>query len=712
MQRTPIDVFFEPKSVAVVGASPREGSLGRAILENISRNYKGSVYAVNPRHEKILGIRSYPSLSSIDGEVDIAVIAIDASRVPSVIEDAGRKKVKGVIIVSGGFAETGTQEGERLQKEVIDIATKYNIRVLGPNCIGIFNSYNGIDTFFLPYEKMRRPKRGNISIISQSGALLATLMDWVASKNIRIGKAINFGNKVDVGEIESMDYFARDKETKVILMYLEGITPGSGPAFIETAKKVTSVYKKPIILVKGGKTSGGAKAAKSHTASLAGSYEIFKAAAKQSNIIIAKDLEELFDIAKVIASNNLPLGNRVAVITNSGGHGVISTDTLVENGLVMAEISQETKEKLRQLFPSRVSINNPIDFTGDARPAYYEEILDLLANNNEADLFLVVALVQPPTMDLSIGDLIYGFTKKHPEKPIAVVTIGSKYGERLKRMLERKGIPTFEFPDRASKALAVLYKFRKSLEANYDDCYRENLSKAALVSSRKIITNALNDGRSKLLENEALDLLEAFGIGIAKYCMISDPKEFKTCAKDLNYPVAMKVVSRDVIHKTEAGGVLLDINNENEVMEGYKRIVESVKHNVPNARIEGVIVQEMVKKGQEIIIGGKRDEVFGPVVLFGLGGIYTEVLGDVTMGISPITSCDALNMVNGIKSVKILNGYRGFEPVNKVALAKYVMRVSELMLANPEIKEIDINPLIAYKEGAVAVDARIILEGG
>ncbi|AFZ70904.1 acyl-CoA synthetase (NDP forming) [Caldisphaera lagunensis DSM 15908] len=710
MEKNSIKVFFEPNSVAIIGASPKKENLGRIILDSMQKNYKGRLYVINPNYDEVQGVKSYKSILDIDDEIDIAVIAVDAKKVPDLMLDAGKKGVKGVVIVSGGFAEIDSELGYKLQEEIIEIANKFNMRILGPNCIGIYNSFKGVDTFFLPYERMRRPKSGAISIISQSGALLATLMDWAASKNIGIGKAINFGNKADIDEIDSLEYLGKDEETRVILMYIEGITPGKGYQFVETARKVTSVYRKPIILIKGGKTSRGASAAKSHTASLAGSYEIFKAISKQANIIIANDLEELFDIAKVMSFNLIPKGNRVGIITNSGGHGVIAADTLIENGLSVPEISEKIKEKLKEVFPPRVSLHNPIDFTGDAKSDYYKYVLDLLSENDEVDMFLIIALIQPQTMDLSISNVIFDFSQKHFDKPIAVVTIGAEMGEKLKLMLEEKGVPVFEFPDRASKALAKLYDCRKCSTKRFENCRRISISQESINRAREIIKNALYQNRNKLLENEALDLLNVIGVNTVKYCIVENYDMIKSCIKEINFPVAMKIISEGIIHKSDVGGVILNINNEEELAESYKNIIKNVKYRLPQAKISGVMIQEMAKQGNEIIVGSKFDENFGPIVLFGLGGIYTEVIGDVSMRMSPITDCDAREMIDEIKSVKILEGYRGLEPVDKNAVAEAIMRVGELMLAIPEISEMDINPLIASSLGVKAVDARVILK--
>lgn len=450
-----LDVFFNPRSVAIVGASPREGSISRAILENMMKRFKGQIFPVNPKYDEILGLKAYPKLTEIPEPVDLAVIAVRAELVPKIMEDAAVKGVKGVIVVSGGFAEIG-EEGKKLQERIVEIARKAGIRVIGPNCIGVYNALTGVDTFFLPWDRMKRPHKGPIAIISQSGAFLASVMDWAAEAGIGITKAVNFGNKIDVDEVDLLEYFGEDHNIKVIIVYLEGVNPGRGKELIRVAREITTKKGKSVILLKGGKTASGARAAASHTAALAGSYEVFKAAMNQANIIEVDDTITLFDMAKALALLHPPKGSRVGIITNAGGPGVIAADTLARYGLEVPQFSEKLKAKLREIFPPRVAVNNPVDLTGDATDEDFKKALEIVINSNEVDMILVLALMQPPTMTLKVADYIAEIAWRRKDKPVVVVTIGSEYAKKFREYLESRGIPVYDFPERAVKALYAL----------------------------------------------------------------------------------------------------------------------------------------------------------------------------------------------------------------------------------------------------------------
>ncbi len=452
-----LDVFFNPKSVAIVGASPRPGSVGRAILENMTRRYRGRVYPVNPKYGEIMELKAYPRLTEIPDPVDLAVIAVRAEVVPAVMEDAAAKGVQGAIIVSGGFAEAGG-EGRRLQEKVLEIARKAGIRVVGPNCIGVYNALTGMDTFFLPWDRMKRPHKGPIAIISQSGAFLASVMDWAAEAGIGITKAVNFGNKIDVDEVDLLEYFGEDQNIRVIIVYLEGVRSGRGKDFIRVAKEVTEKKGKYIVLLKGGKTSSGARAAASHTAALAGSYEVFRAAMRQANVIEVDDAITLFDMAKALALLRPPRGSRVGIITNAGGPGVIAADNLSRLGLEVPRFSDKLVERLREIFPPRVAVGNPVDLTGDATDEDFRNALEVVMPSNEVDMVLVIALMQPPSISVKVADYIADAAWRYKDKPLVVVTIGSEYAKKLSEYLESRGIPVYDFPERAVRALYALAK--------------------------------------------------------------------------------------------------------------------------------------------------------------------------------------------------------------------------------------------------------------
>jgi len=449
-----LDVFFNPKSVAVVGATPKPGKVGRVIFENFKNKFKGKLIAVNPKYKDVLGVPSYPTLKDIPEDVDLGVIVIPAPSVPKVVRDAAEKGVKGLIIISGGFSETG-EAGRKLEEEIKKIIKEYNIRVIGPNCLGVYDAYSGVDTFFLPEERMRRPPKGAIAIISQSGAFAATLLDWAAPRGIGIGKAVSYGNKIDVDDIELMRYFEKDPTVKAILIYIEGLKKGQGLKFVEAAREV--IKSKPILILKGGKTKRGVEAAASHTAALAGTYELYKAAFRQAGIIEASGFEDLFDMAKALTTQPPAQGNRVLVLTDAGGMGVMATDALENLGLEVPELSNKIKSQLRERLPPHCIIRNPVDLTGDATDDRYKIVLDATLSSDEIDIALVIAQMQVPTLSEKVINYICEATKYG--KPIVVCMAGSEFTEEIAKKMEAINIPVYSSPERAAKAIWALYKY-------------------------------------------------------------------------------------------------------------------------------------------------------------------------------------------------------------------------------------------------------------
>jgi len=451
-----LDKFFNPRSVAIIGATPVEGKVGRVILENFIKRFKGKIYPVNPKYSEIMGLKCYKSVKEIPDEVDLAVIAIPAPSVPAVLRECGEKGIKAVIIISGGFRETGTEEGARLEEELIEISRKYGIRVIGPNCIGIFDNWSGVDTFFLPDEKMQRPPRGYISFVSQSGAFASSLLDWMAYHNIGVSRAISYGNKIDVDDVDLLEYLADDDKTKVIIMYLEGLKPGRGRLFVEKAREV--VKKKPVIIYKAGKTERGGLAAASHTAALAGDYQVYRAAIKQAGLIEVHSFDEIMDVAKILLTQPLMRGRRVYVVTDAGGVGVMLTDALASEGFELPQPPPDLKRELREILPPHCIVENPIDLTGDTDDERYVKVLEKLLPREDVDAVVVVALPQIPGLRGSLYDYLIEARRRY-EKPIVVIMIGGMIAEKFKNLLENSGIPVFESPERAARALAALYKY-------------------------------------------------------------------------------------------------------------------------------------------------------------------------------------------------------------------------------------------------------------
>ena len=451
-----LEKFFHPRSVAIVGATPKEGKVGKVLLENFIKRFKGKIYPVNPKYDEIMGLKCYKSIKEIPDEIDLVVIAIPAPAVPNVLRECGEKGVKAVIIISGGFRETGTEEGAKLEDEVIEIAKQYGIRIIGPNCIGIFDNWSGVDTYFLPDEKMKRPPRGYISFISQSGAFASALLDWMAYHGIGVSRAISYGNKVDVDDIDLIEYLGDDDKTKVIIMYLEGLKPGRGRLFIEKAREVSR--KKPIVIYKAGKTARGGLAAASHTAALAGDYQLYQAAIRQAGLIEAFSFDDIMDISKVLLTQPLMKGRRVYVITDAGGVGVMLTDALSSEGFELPRTPEDLKNELREILPPHCIVENPIDLTGDTDDERYIKVLEKVLPREDVDAVVVVALPQVPGIKGTLFDYLVEAKNKY-NKPLLVVIIGGPEAEKFKNILEDKGIPVFESPERAAKALAALYRY-------------------------------------------------------------------------------------------------------------------------------------------------------------------------------------------------------------------------------------------------------------
>ena len=696
-----INVFFYPETVALIGASGKPGAFSHEMLRNLATRFKGKVYAVNPKYKEILGVPSYPSILDIPDPIDLAVIAVRAQRVPQALEEAGRKGVRGAIIVAGGFAETG-EEGKRLQEAIVSIAKRYGVRIVGPNCIGVYNAVNGLDTFFLPPEKMRRPPKGYIAVVSQSGAYLTTMMDWLSSEGVGIVKAINIGNKADVDEAEIIGYYASQEYVRAIMVYMEGVSPGRGRALVEAVRRARDNGKKLVVL-KGGKTSYGARAAKSHTAALAGDYAVFSSILREAGAVVAETPTEFVDIAKALSfmGHLEPRGRRVLVVTNAGGPGVLATDELSRRGLALPQTPRDAVEELSKLLPPIVALGNPVDLTGQASDEDYQLVLEKLAGRSEFDSLLVIAPVQPATMTIRVADIIAD-TVWRVKKPATVMTIGADYGELVKEYLDSRGIPAYPLPDRAAYSLWALMEASKPL------C---NMAKPSNPPGMavELVEKALKEGRNKLLEHEALELLEHYEVPVAPYCLAKTPDEASACAEKIaSNRLVAKIVSPDIIHKSDVGGVLLGVDPA-KAREAYDTVIRRARAHAPDARIVGVLFQAEAPKGVEVIVGSRRDEGFGPIVVYGMGGILVELLRDFSIGLAPTSRCRALEMIRETKSSKLLEGYRGSERKDIDSLAEAITRISRITAEIDSVKEVDVNPIMVYEKGVLAVDARVII---
>ncbi|MEB3861043.1 MAG: acetate--CoA ligase family protein [Desulfurococcales archaeon] len=685
-----LDAFFRPSSIAVVGASRRPGTFGHEILRNLKASYKGRLYAVNPKYEEVLGVKSYPSLTSLPEVPDLVVVAVRAEAAVGVVEEAGRAGARGVIVVSGGFAETGPQ-GERLEEELASVARRHGIRLVGPNCIGVYDPVSGVDTFFLPRERMPRPPRGYVSLVSQSGAFLTTLMEWAAMEGLGVYRAINIGNKADVDEADVIEYYTGDEATRAIGVYIEGVKPGAGPRLLDAIQGARDAGKH-VVLLKGGRTRAGGRATMSHTASLAGDYRVFKDLVEEAGAAVVEDPIHLIDSLKILGmqGHRSPRGARVLVVTNAGGPGVIATDSLEAEGLQVPPPPQDVVERLRGKLPPIASLGNPIDLTGGATNRDYQVALEEALDSY--DMALIVAPLQPATVDRELAWIIAEKLHK-ARKPGAAVTLGGDEGKEASSILESLGVPAYPFPHRAARALATLYKVHQPT-CRGDD-------KVELPSKAARILDSQPPG--KVPDMDALQVIEALGIPAAKSCLARSPEEAAECYKRLNTGrVVVKAAGRRIIHKTDVGGVVLGITSPEEAARAYKDLEARLQ-----GAMEGALVQEMIQGGLEAIVGARKDQGFGPIALAGLGGVLVEVLRDYKITRAPAGMCRALKAVKGLKSRRILEGYRGLP--DSVEHLAHVLSKASLLALHPRVEEVDLNPVILTSQGPVVVDARIIL---
>lgn len=691
-----LDSFFKPKSVAVIGASREEGKTGHSILANIINDkFPGKIFAVNPKASEILGLKTFPSLGNIDSAIDLAIVVIPPKFIPPVLDDCAKKNIKAVIIISAGFKETGA-EGARLENEIALKAKGLGIRLLGPNCLGLIDTNSMLNASFAK----GMPPRGKIAFFSQSGALCTAILDWAIGVNVGFSKFISLGNKADLSEIDLLEYLANDDETSVILGYLEGIE--NGRAFMDVAKE--AVRRKPVILIKAGGTDAGARAASSHTGTLAGSDKAFNAAFLQTGIIRAMSIEELFDYAILFAEQPIPKGNRLAIITNAGGPGIIAADA-VENtmGIEMAQFSNDTIDNLRQKLSPTAGLFNPVDIIGDARSDRYKDALDIVLNDKSVDAALVILTPQAMT-DVDIIAQVVTQTSANFNKTMVTSFMGEVSVRDAINLLQKHGIPNYPYPERAVRSFARMARYVETLNLTEDKPIAFNIDKGRAAS---ILKKTIDAGKTTLLD-EAKAIIEAYGFKTPQMILAETSDEAVKAAEKLGYPVAMKIASPDIIHKTEVGGVKVGLKDKREVKNTFLEMTSQAKRHIPNAIILGVYIQKMVK-GKEVILGMSHDRNFGPLIMFGLGGIYVEVMKDVSFRVAPLLKRDAESMLEEIKGFPILKGVRGEKKSDINALIDAILRLSQLVTDFPEIIEMDINPLMVLPEGegVVAVDVRM-----
>jgi acetyltransferase len=695
-----LDALLRPRSIAVIGASRKPNTIGYQILENLVRHgFAGAVYPVNPTATAVHSIRAYPSVEAIADDVDLAVIVVPKQHVCDAAEACGRKGIKGLVVISAGFAEVGGSGVER-QKRLMEIVRRYEMRLVGPNCMGVLNTApdRSMNATFAP----TMPPSGPVSFMSQSGAMGVTILDYAKEYGIGISQFVSVGNKPDVSGNDLIQYWAQDERTGVILMYLENF--GNPRKFTQLAREITR--KKPIIAVKSGRSVAGARAASSHTGALAGTDAATDALLRQCGVLRADTVEEMFDLAMAFSHQPIPRGNRVAIVTNAGGPGIIIADACEAYGLVVTELAEATRALLAEHFPEEASLTNPVDMIASATPQSYRIAVEAVLADPNVDA--VIATFVPPlgVRQEDVAEAIVSVAGGQKEKPVMAVLMGRQGLPQGLAELNAAGIPGYRFPESAARALATMYRYRRWLERPAGEVRRFDADREVVAG---ILAAARAEGREKLSETEVMRVLEAYGIPVAPYAVARTADEAARAAAEIGYPVVAKVLSPRIIHKSDVGGVVVGVEDEAELRAAFGRLTTEVpaRAGIDAGEVDGVLVQKMVGRGKETIIGMTLDPQFGPVLMFGLGGIYVEALKDVVFRVQPVTDVDAREMVRAIRGASLLQGVRG-EPASDLgAVEETIQRISQLVGDHDAIKEMDVNPWMAFAEGGVAVDGRI-----
>lgn len=711
-----LDALFNPSSVAVVGASSAPGKVGHDIFVNILKGgFTGTLYPVNPKAKSIASVRAYPDIQDIPDPVDLAIMILPPLHAEIAIQRAVDKGVKAVVIVSAGFKEVGGQ-GLEIERRIVAMCREGGVRVVGPNCLGVINPL--ADVRLNASFSSRMPAAGNISFISQSGALCTAVLDFAADKDFGFSKFISIGNKADVDELDLLRYFHADPQTEVIMLYIEELQ--RGPEFVEVVKEITGGERPtPVLAIKSGRTAAGAQAAASHTGSLAGSEAVYDAIFTQSGIIRVESINELFDFGIAFAYKNesalgkirrkVPLGNRVAIVTNAGGPGIVATDMTVSSGLELAQFSPDTIEVLKSHLPLTANVNNPVDVIGDAAQDRYENALSAVIKDEGVDGALVILTPQSMTNAIGTAEVIIRIARRS-HKPILCCFMGIIDVSTGVKHLQENGIPVYRFPESAAKAFGALYRYSRWLN-------RQQLAPFVVQHDRQraaeIITQALDQGQTYIGEIGGTELLRCYGFTVLPTLLATTAAESGDAADQIGYPVVMKIVSPQIIHKSDAGGVIVGADSREAVTAGFDTIVKNAGQFDPDAQITGVLIQRLAPKGHEVILGMTRYPIFGPLIMFGFGGIFVEIFQDVAFRLAPLSRNGARNMVRSIKGHRLLLGYRGAPRTDIATIERMLVGLSDLVLDHPEIQELDINPLLVHPEGkgVTVADCRFILRG-
>ena len=694
-----LDKIMKPKSVAVIGASTKPKTIGSEIMQRL-RDYKfnGNIYPINPKGGMIEGFQAYTSINEVPGEVDLAVIVVNSKFVLDTIDQCHNKGIKGLCIITAGFKETG-REGAELEKQLLQKVREYGMRCVGPNCLGVLNTNDDIRMDATFAESL--PVKGDIGFVSQSGALGGGILNILKDLNLGFAQFVSIGNQADINAETMLEYWENDDDVKQILLYMESIQNPQN--FRKLASRITK--KKPILALKAGRSAAGASAASSHTGSLAGADKAAAALLQQSGVIREFSLKNLFATAKVFANCPIPKGDRVAIITNSGGPGIMATDAVCEYGMQMAKITDETKEKLRSFLPSAASVKNPIDMIASAPIEHYKQTLETVIADENVDMIIVIYLPFLGLKDIDVAEALMEIKAKNPQKPVVgVFMTKSEFFSKLSDM--NVNMPFFMYAEEAADGLNRLNQQRLWMERPEGKvpCFDVDRQKV-----KEIIAKSVKEGRDQLTTLESIDVLQAYGIRACKYGLATNIDEVVTLGNSIGYPVVMKMTSKTTSHKTDVGGVVVNIRSEEQLRKEYEALLGRLEEKGLLEGLEGVIIQEMVKGNREMVCGIATDPQYGPMMMFGLGGVFIEVMKDVTFRIAPLTDVDAKEMIKSVKAYKLLEGARGTKPAQIEQIQETLLRLSQLVNDFKFIDELDINPLlISEKTGeGIAVDGRI-----
>ena len=694
-----LDAIFRPKSVAIVGASTKKGAVGREIFDKLlDIDFNGPIYPINPKADFVHSVKAYPSVTDLPEPVDLAVIVVPAKFVLSVVEECAQKGVKGIVVITAGFKEIG-EEGAKLERKMVEIIKKHGIRLVGPNCMGVINTEPDVrlDATFASTV----PIRGNVAFVSQSGALGVTILEFANQLNLGVSMFASVGNKADISGNDLLEYWRDDPSIDVIMMYLESF--GNPRKFTKLAQEVSQ--KKPIIVVKSGRTRSGARAASSHTGALAQTDLVFDALFKQCGVIRADTIEEMFDISMAFANQPIPKGNKVAIVTNAGGPGILAADACESLNLEITDLEEKTRKKLREYLPPEASVHNPVDLIASGDQDAFQYALDQVLQDKNVDAAMVIfvrpVFIDPSKVAAKISEVAARF-----DKPVLGCFMGAKGVAVGVEELKRNRIPAYLFPESAAAALSAMVSYGSWRERKRGKAIEYEVDRVAVA---EVFNRCKKEDRSYICDFEVYDVLKAYGIATARYAMCNSVEDVRKAAIDIGYPVVLKVMSKEVVHKSDVGGVAVDIRSDEEIQRAYEKMSTRIRGQGISANGLAFTVQEMVSGGRETIMGLNLVPDFGHMVMFGLGGVYVEALKDVVFRISPVTDLDAKDMVESIRGYPILKGIRGEKPVAFDKLTETLARLSQLAQDFPEILELDLNPFMAFPEPdqCRVVDARL-----